>query len=160
MNGEYTLVVVDMQPIFAPSPRVIANVAREIELAKAAGYAVVFLEIPGWGWNDAYPPTYPELLALVRDYPRKQRHYKSIADGSVFVLDACRRYGFCQSKFRVCGLHTDACVLSTVNGLLRSAPQAMVVVVQDACHASFGCEATCWDAYPVTRNLLLSVPVS
>ncbi|MBY0359569.1 MAG: isochorismatase family protein [Candidatus Obscuribacterales bacterium] len=148
---KYTLVVVDMQPIFHPSKMVIANVAREIELARAADNGIVFLEIPGWGWNDEYPPTYAELTALVRQYPHKKREFKSIANGGPAVLAACQNQKFCHKRFRVCGLHTEACVLGTVEHLLKDAE--MVTVVKNACHASRDFEAKCWDLYPQRSNL-------
>lgn len=148
---KYTLVVVDMQPIFNPGETVIANVAREIELARTANNGIVFLEIPGWGWNDEYPPTYAELIALVRQYPHKKRAFKSIANGGPAVLDACQTQKFCQKRFRVCGLHAEACVLGTVEHLLKSAE--LVEVVKDACHASRGYESKCWDTYPQCSNL-------
>lgn len=156
---EYTLVVVDMQPNFSPAESVVAAVAREIMLARTNGQAIVFLEIPGWGWNDTYPPTCGELTALVREYQRYCREYKTVSDGSIMVIDACQRRGFCSNRFRVCGAFADACVRSTVQGLLSRAPEALIEVLEDACHPSMVHTKDWKGLYPQDARLTFVEPV-
>ncbi len=129
---EYTLVVIDMQPAFPASGDVtiMAAVKRELGKAVQRGFPIVVVEFSGDG---THVPTNASLMQEVLGYNRLQvvRKYKS--DGSAQVLSTCSEHGFGSERFRVCGVYTPLCVLSTVLGIKRAAPNTSITVVQDAC---------------------------
>lgn len=124
-----TLVVVDMQPDFeaAFNPDVVIGVAKQIMLAKHKKWPVILLEYAGCS------RTHQGFSDLLSGYPRRARISKSDDDGSYEVVRALERREFPFKNLRVCGVNTDACVWSTVDGLLKRLPKSYLEVVKDAC---------------------------
>jgi len=144
------LVVVDMQPYFGNSqiPEVMENVIRQMKVFIANGWPIVILEYNNCGASD------PRIDALVETpefrYPHLARMVKSDDDGSNEVFLACKKYGFGMGFFRACGVNSTACVLATVQGLNRIAPNALVEVVREACGP-----ATDFGQYPKQPNVAI-----
>ncbi len=126
-----TLVIVDMQEPFkaAMEMSVIVGVAAEIAVQRQHGGDIVFLEYKYMG------ETHRELTDLVKGYANKARVTKVDDDGSKELLKVVRRRGFWDQNFRVCGVNTDCCVWSTVEGILQRT-SAEVEVVKNACGTS------------------------
>lgn len=161
---DYTLVVVDMQPNFVDASvkeELMSNVTQEIQLAIDCGAEIVFTEIPYFSALDeeALKPTFPELLELVKGYPRyrkvtKMPYFYSPHGAAETVLRHCDKREESKS-FRVCGVYAGGwirnskdeleinsstglpnwtgCVFDIVLGLRKVIPDSAVQVVQDAC---------------------------
>lgn len=125
----YTLVVVDMQDEFdaALNPSVVIGVTKEILRAIKTNSPVLFLEYKNCG------PTHRGLLDLVKGYPRKARITKAGDDGSLEAIKAVQRKEWPFRHMRVCGVNTDCCVWSTVEGILKRTENTQVEVVKEAC---------------------------
>lgn len=122
-----TLVVVDMQPSFIASQRVLEEVMQEIDLALRNDWAIVILEYYNQG------PTYDCILAKAKQSRRFALETKFKDGGGREVLNACRKLDFPTDRFRVCGVNTLACVSRTVQEISRIFRQSLVLVVQKAC---------------------------
>lgn len=134
----YVLVVVDCQPGFkaARDQWLREAVLAEVRQACDVGAPVAVLEMsPG-----ANLDTWPELLMPLRQHPHmKVSKYRP--DGSAAVEAACRAGKFPTSRFRICGVNTEACVAFTARGLVTRIPDCHVEIATGACN----CE---WDPNP------------
>jgi len=141
-----TLVVVDMQPMFAASRPgwLIGNVSEEIRAAWGAGHAVVFLEyaIDHKGRPAGVPvrsTTHRCLIDLVSDYDGAIVAHKASQDGSEQVEAVLSSMG-CEAgrpyddSIRIVGVETGVCVARTANGLGSRMPDTDIVVVAHACN--------------------------
>lgn len=145
-----TLIVVDMQPEFdaALNPNVVVGVTLEIQAAVARKSPIVFVEY------DEAGDTHKGLYSLAKGYRKKARIIKYEDDGSRQIIRTIRRREFDLSHLRVCGVNTNACVQSTVEGLLKRLPESKIEVAKAAC-------GTCsfwnydWRAFPKHKNLKL-----
>lgn len=126
----YTLVVVDMQPMFdaANGKRVREECLKAILKAIEINAPIIFLE-----FND-YDHTHGELTK-----PCMGNHYvmtKYTDDGSPEVYDTVLKYKL-PRNFRVCGVNTDCCVHATVNGLSARFPNTSIEVIAAACDSDW-----------------------
>lgn len=130
-DGAYTLVVVDMQPMFSASsdPATLRAVEAEVQRAVAGGFPVVILEYALCG------NTYPSLLQFLDGYPKLVIKIKHDDCGSREVTEACREHNWGMQVFRICGVNTDCCVHDTVEGLVFAVPGTIVEVVREACNS-------------------------
>lgn len=153
---DYILVVVDMQPHFVRNPRTIAAVKREVETARRNDLPIIVLEIPYHGPepDKPYPPTYASIMKLIAGYDKAHVVHKLTAGGSMKLLRKCQAMGYQTSRYRVCGVKTDLCVLATVKGLLLRT-RASVEVVKAACDTLARYRRFCWAKYPVGKRLRL-----
>jgi len=126
----YTLVLVDMQPYFsaANSRRVRDNCKREIEKAMERRAAIIFVEFNNCG------PTVKSLIKMTDDYDRRFFAYKDMDDGSAEVAEVIHNNKLANKKLKVCGVNTDCCVRSTVQGLSSRLPKADIQVIGNACN--------------------------
>lgn len=162
-NDEYTLVVIDMQPLFTADSNTISNVVREVMLARQRQNRIIFLWIPYFSvfQSEMFAGTYPAILKAVQGYD--QAHWnettKLIQDGSREVLQTCARKDFPSKRFRLCGVNTDMCVLDTVKGLLAvNAPRIEAIeVVKDACRTSNSKtdNTKVWQLFPTDPRLTI-----
>jgi nicotinamidase-related amidase len=129
----YTLVVIDMQREFEASlqKRVQKHCIKEITEAKSRGYAIILVEYVGYGH------TLPKLFKIVDDYHRAFISRKCRDDGSDGVSNLIKS-NHLHSNLRICGVNTDACVLSTVRGLTKKMKRAKIHVVANACGTGWG----------------------
>lgn len=155
-NADQTLLVVDMQAGMCQDNQTLENVLAEVLAARAAGKPIIFLEIS----HDELEPHLPYarsfdcLLNCIEGYEHGHvvtRVGKRLAvekagwtrprvpgeDGSKGVLKLCKDRGYAQSRFRVCGVQADMCVLATVRGLLKRS-SCRIELVEKACHTSSG----------------------
>ncbi len=111
----YTLVVVDMQPLFQSSQKETTKTEVDRLLKKAiedkAG--IIFLEF------HRYAETDPALKATVEGYKRAFFRTKMINDGSSQVVETIKKKSLPKRKIKVCGVNTNYCVRETVAGLLE-----------------------------------------
>lgn len=129
----YTLVVVDMQPDFnaANGARVTKNCLREINQAMKDKAFVIFLEYYGSG------PTIKTLSDAVKTYSKAHFSTKHDDDGSDNVDVFIRKYKMKHNLIKVCGVNTDCCVRSTVEGLSCLYKRATIDVIADACDSDW-----------------------
>lgn len=133
--GKGTHIVVDMQPGFAEASQDPLTLAVNEYLLRRAvrdGRAIVVLE----NTPDANGHTFPRLLRILRGYSRAAVVPKYDDDGSKEVIEACRRHGFDDSEFEGSGVHTDACVSRTLNGVALLRPRACVRAIAEGCWSS------------------------
>lgn len=135
-KSPYTLVVVDMQPLFRASLRadVQQAVTREVAAAVELGFPVIVLE--------CYPQvngrTTAPLLAALADYDSLKQIVleKKSSSGGRQVFEACRLFDW-PEDFRVCGVNTTDCVFETISDLAIYLRQATFTLVQAACADEF-----------------------
>jgi hypothetical protein len=160
------LVIVDMQRRFAAAdPATVAAVLKQIELAKSKGWPVVVLEFPNEqmlrmvraGAQQcgrplpvprtavAFPTTLPPIMRALQGHPHQVRE-KYDSDGGLNVVYACYDSGWPLDDFRVVGVNTDCCVLSTVKGLRECRTLARIEVVKEACNTTNPEEI--WSRFP------------
>lgn len=160
-NDEYTLVVIDMQPLFTADSTTINNVTREVKLARQRQNNIIFLWIPYFSafQADLFAGTYPAILKAVQGYdPNNWKETtKLIQDGSREVLQTCAKKHFQSKRFRLCGVNTDMCVLDTVKGLLATPTVEAIEVVKDACRTtnSKTDNTKVWQLFPSDQRLSL-----
>lgn len=143
-----TLVVVDMQRFFVNgclNPHLVANVLKEVLMAKRKGWAIVLLECEAWRNGETIEPV-KRLLSGSNAYRRKQRVPKEAEDGSQEVIRTCRENGYSLTKFRVIGVYSDCCVEQTAVSLVEKLEGAHVRVVKRACSTDFE-EETGWEVF-------------
>jgi nicotinamidase-related amidase len=145
-----TLVVVDMQPGFSDAsrnPTTLYTVELLIKQAVEDRRAVVVLE------NDPRlnGRTYWLLLKHLAGYPLKAVVPKFDDDGSNEVIDACDSNGFDEDDFEFGGVHTDACVTSTVDGIARRRRRAHLNVFKEACNSNT--PSGMWEAFTNEPNV-------
>jgi len=132
----YTLIIVDMQACFSASTKKTVQRNCQIEIRKAIknNANIVFLEFEGYG------PTLSSLTDIVADanYSKNYRAIKPINDGSESVLSLLRKKKLPRTNFRVCGVNTDCCVYSTVEGLdVKISKNLKIEVVSKACGSQY-----------------------
>ena len=160
-NDEYTLVVIDMQPLYTTDNIAISNVTREVRLARQRQNKIIFLWIPYFNvfQDELFAATYPAILKAVQGYDQNNWNEvtKLIRDGSREVFQTCAKKHFPNTRFRVCGVNTDMCVLDTVEGLLAIPTVAAVEVVKDACRTtnSKTDNTKVWQLFPSDARLSL-----
>ena len=126
----YTLVVVDMQPMFdaANRKRVREECLKAIQKAIEINAPIIFLEFNG------YDCTHLELTK-----PCMGNHYvktKYTDDGSPEVYETVLKYQL-PRNFRVCGINTDCCVHATVSGMSARFPTSTIEVIAAACDSDW-----------------------
>jgi hypothetical protein len=159
LDGNVTLVVVDMQPGFsdAINQDILDAVERQILLAMRRNWAIVLLEnVP---WKNG--PTYRQLMRHLQDgqgnwtYKRAFMRVKAADNGSEQVVDACYDFGYPLQYFRVCGVYLDACVQKTVLGILAKLPNSSVRCIREAMNTNYLVEGA-WAAFPIKPHLVVS----
>ncbi len=127
------LVLIDMQPHFEASqnPLTIEACKDEITNAISKGWYIFLLE---WIYEG---PTDSRLTRLTDGYELTSSITKDRDDGSDSIMSHVYRLGIVNSKFRVCGVNTDACVLATVHGLAHHPRGRPVEVVSAACWSDY-----------------------
>jgi hypothetical protein len=131
-SANTTLIVVDMQTgeQAANNEQLLQAVERQLVLARKMGWAVLFLSTEPWRRGNVYP----RLLKIVDGYaPRCFTRVKAFDNGSGETMDACFDFNYPTDMFRVCGVNTDLCVRSTVDGLLKLFPRASFRIIKEAC---------------------------
>ncbi len=127
-SSETMLVVVDTCADSSASVSIIEPVLTQIDLAKAQGWGIMFLQTRGLN------PTYPELIARTSGYDRVAACvFKDGNDGSTEIVLSALNREFSIHRIRFCG--NWASVYDTVGGLLDLVPYAAVEVVRDACNS-------------------------
>jgi nicotinamidase-related amidase len=128
MKHSKALVIIDMQPDFNYSVKVIPEVVKAIEYAKAANEKIIIVEYDG-SW---FKPTHPEIMAALKGYEKKVVVKKQSADGSKEVMAALRsRRGL---ELKVCGVNLGACVWNTVTSLLERKSVRRINLLVSACN--------------------------
>jgi len=132
----YTLVVVDMQPMFSTSQklRTKAAVNRLLKKAIKDNAPIIFLEYTRYGRTD------PALLATVEGYESVHFRTKHTDDGSEEVHEVINAHNL-PKKIRICGVNTNYCVRATIMGLLDKFPMTGIAesieVHEKACNSSW-----------------------
>ncbi len=154
-RGQVTLVITDMQPIFAAvckTPDLITSVVNQVELAIEHGWAVVLLEVKPWAYDRTVDPI---RNLLEGKYNRYSTRRKEGDDGSGEVLSACRDLGFPNGFFRVTGVLTNACVSRTAWGLVLQNEHCLVRVIKEACATTTDADEA-WQKFETGPRLIVS----
>lgn len=117
------LVVVDMQEEFDGSKICQESVKSLIWHTRAKGDWIIVLEYLGYG-QTLYP------LSIALDYDRVFYARKDRDDGSQEVVRILKQVRARVSEFVICGVNASACVLSTINGLMKKVDVGIVVVAE------------------------------
>jgi hypothetical protein len=153
LDGNVTLVVVDMQPGFrdAIDKATLDAVERQILLAISCNWAIVSLEYNPWRNGS----TLPQLKRHLDGYGRHMMRVKSTDGGSCQVVEACQDFGYPMQYFRICGVYIDACVKQTVLGLSARLPSCSLRVIREACNTNY-LHAGAWDDFPRKDHIVIS----
>lgn len=127
----YTLVIIDMQSIFAAAndKRVIDNCRQQIKKAIKDNAGIIFVEYFGGG------KTISSLKQLVTGYKRTTTTIKRDNNGSTEIHRALKRRRFNSKNIKVCGVNTDYCVLETVEGLSYLNKIPSIKVISGSCNS-------------------------
>ena len=127
------LVVIDMQPDFYPSDKVISNCRKQIKDAIKKSIDIIFVEYKSFG------PTLTDLKEPIKKakYGRVSTRTKTRMDGSLQVKNIVSKLRHKVDSLVCCGIFTDQCVYSTVKGLNKRLPTARIEVVAKACASDF-----------------------
>lgn len=137
------LVIIDMQPGFKRSERVIAAVCEEVQKCIQNKGHIVIIETKTR--RRAFGDTYPAILEACRDYSFVSPRFKAQNGGSFEVLEALRSgsaSGALPSVVRVVGGYAGQCLEQTVVGLSRAVRREesdmRIVIPTKAVYASRG----------------------
>lgn len=120
------LVVVDMQPQFEASNRVIDPVRKLIHIRRQLREPIVFLEYLGNN-GDIEDRTHDELREMVRGYNLAYYRYKVTDDGSNEVKSVIDHHHFeTPENILVCGVNRHCCVADTITGLATLYPKTKI----------------------------------
>lgn len=137
------LLIIDMQRIYDASDFIIPNVCKHIQAAKNRNEIIVLVEYRCSACNNnnkkcynyntytkaSACDTHPEILDLLKDYSKLITVQKDDDDGSDKLIQEVTKW---KKIVKVCGVNTDACVRSTVNGLIKLLPLTKFVLLLDA----------------------------
>lgn len=148
----YSLILIDMQPIFEAANKVetINNCIREIEFAINAGANIIVVEyytesvsdfeIKKYGSNCMH--TNSRIMDALVGYKNVYNVVKQHDDGGIEV-DECIRFNNLSTTLKVCGVNISACVYKTVYTLSRMQnwlfhKKYNIEIIADACNCCFG----------------------
>jgi nicotinamidase-related amidase len=154
VSMSYTLIIVDMQARFSAATKKIVQRNCQVEIRKAIknNIPIVFLEFEDCG------PTLRSLTDIVANanYSYAYKAVKPINDGSEHVLSLLRKKKLPRTDFRVCGVNTDCCVLSTVEGLdSKIAKKLKIEVVSKACGSQYCHEEGIYDLISIGNRVVV-----
>jgi nicotinamidase-related amidase len=136
----YSLILIDLQPIFsaAAKPSVQRACIREIKKAIKDRAPIVFVEFNG------YEPTLPLLTEVVKQANYKKAYHvvKYGNDGGYEISQFLTKKHLPKMNMRVGGVNSNFCVKETVQGLKNYIPGANIHVVADACNCAYGSHKT------------------
>lgn len=137
MNTERALVVIDMQPHFPATRRVLKPVISEVQRAMKHEVPILIVELHNG--HDDFGITHEKITEVVEGYPHVRLVHKAYNDGSSEVRKALsQQWGLGEeTSLEVCGVNTEFCVKETVQGLQRKG-FADITVLANACAGSYG----------------------
>ena len=129
------LIIIDMHPCCdaAKDRATVQSILREIKQAKRFNHIIFLVEMIGCGETDK------NILDVLKNYKRKTfKITKREDDGSLNIVQCIINNGLSLSKLKICGINTNACVSSTVNGLIRRFDLKIPVeIIADACNTEY-----------------------
>ena len=127
-----TLCVVDVQPKFSSSKKIVNSVVDQIHKAKRRGDGIIILEYEGYGKSDK------KVYKALGDYKKHVVMKKCTDDGSYETLDAMTADpdNFSFNRIRICGVNACYCVYQTALGLKSSGYFDRVEVASSATSCS------------------------
>lgn len=165
------LVIIDMQNHFINRarhphyPLVIDNTIKQIALAIRRKDPIIFVEFNvaarrdrQHGKEPSDQPTLQELLDLTADYDQRYFVFKDMPGGGKELHDAFKSYKIERNSVRVCGVYTNACVLSTIKQFVEHSTKTKVKVVRNA--VSIGSSDPHWNKEALREILDVSPNIS
>lgn len=128
------LVIIDMQHSFSASQHLPTIEACQEEIKKAIknNEYIFFVEYKGEGATDS------RLTDLTKKYSNVYFIQKRADDGSAEIMSKVYSLGIVNSKFRICGVNSDACVKFTVESLAEYGRSGRPCeVVSRACNSDY-----------------------
>ena len=129
-NKMYNLLIIDTQPIFPASKKIIFKTLEEIYVANSDGMQIVFLEY----WANNFGKDQETTSLLLKAAINKSIIKKYTQDGSKEVVNYFFKLFGYVPELRVCGVNTDQCVFDTVKGISKKTSNK-IAVVSKACHS-------------------------
>lgn len=129
-----TLCIIDMQPKYEASKKVINQVCREVRRAKKNGDGIVVLEYvcAGETPDDSSVRTHKKIMKTIGEYKSAYVEYKCDDDGSPEIFNVLAGAKLPSEVLRVCGVNRYACVIATVEGLMEKLSKSFIEIIDDA----------------------------
>lgn len=129
-----TLCIIDMQPKYDASKKVINQVCREVRRAKKNGDGIIVLEYVCAGETPDDPPvrTHKKIMKTIGDYKSAYVEYKCDDDGSPQIFNVLTGAKLPLGVLRICGVNRFACVIATIEGLIERLPESFIEIIDDA----------------------------
>lgn len=127
----YCLCIIDMQPRFKASqdPGTIQACLDRISQAMEEGAYIVIAQFKMFGKTDQ------RICDMVKGYRYVCYTHADQDDKSDAISRVLGKNRIKADDFRVCGVNLDACVYSTIYGLLDSFPGVTITLHEDACNS-------------------------
>jgi len=132
IKEKYTLIIIDMQPDFQASKSrgLRGNIKNELRKAIQNDCDVIFVE-----FDNHFSKTYSSLTKIVRNKNNVFFVSKEKISGGQSIANVVNLNGLSKT-FRISGVQTECCVMSTVTDLSKLFPGSKIEVIQNCC-ASF-----------------------
>lgn len=120
----YILVIIDMQPVFwtAHSPRLRSNIIGQVMKAKKEKAAIIVVEYRTYSWEDLQDDernTFGDIMKAIGDYPITLTVTKCTDNGAPDIIDELANLGWLDKKLLFVGVNYEACVYSTIIGMIQ-----------------------------------------
>lgn len=131
----YILLVIDIQHTFRASHKksLRENCKKEIKRAIRNKANIIFVEYKNYG------STIPSIKKMVTSVKYDKSHLviKESDDGSQELLCFFKHAKLRTNHIKVCGVNTDACVLSTVKSLAKRLKRSKLEILSKACNSTY-----------------------
>lgn len=132
----YCLSIIDMQSKFSASEAVLDNCVRLVCQAIKDGAYIAVAQYRNYG------KTHSKILDCLKGWGPSPADFgfchSAYDDKSHVITNLMYKNNVHTGKVVFCGVNTDACVASTVEGFAKLHPEKQLVVIADACAASGG----------------------
>jgi hypothetical protein len=142
-NYPYALIIIDMQEQFDASrdKNTIRTIQKMITDAKRDGAFIIIAHYMRCG------QTRPEIRKMIQGYPYADSCYSNQDDKSQAIYTKLLRYGIQTDIFKICGVNTEACVMSTIFGLTDLYPNTHILVSFNGCNCECSNHDVCEGRY-------------
>lgn len=121
-----------MQPYFSEciDTMMIKNIKKQIRQSIKRNEYIILIE---YSYLNS---TIKDINNLLKCYYKTIRLVKNEDDGSREIENYLWAHDLIDCNFKVCGVKTDYCVLSTVEGLSQRFPKSKITVLPDCCNSN------------------------
>ena len=151
-----TLAIIDMQPKYSACQSVVDDVCEAVEQAKRAkDYIVVVELVHDCELGRPNVKTHASIMKAIGNYRYCEKTTKVATDGSKEIIAVCKKNGFDQNNFSICGVNRCACVADTISGLHKLNKSTKITILESAvgCFHQSACSSRC-GKYKTTLDIL------